>query len=99
MLEYQIYRKITLKPHHQTTGKTLHRSGTISQDGELIPGPELPAPHSLMIAQLSPDRGYYLLNLDEDGEEITDTYHDTLEQALDQAKWEFNVEPDEWDVS
>ena len=51
-----------------------------------------------MIAQLSPDRGYYLLYLDEAGEEITDTYHDSLEQALDQAKWEFNVEPDEWDV-
>lgn len=52
-----------------------------------------------MIAQLLPDPGYYLLYLDESGEEITDTYHDSLEKALDQAKWEFNVEPDEWDVS
>ena len=28
--------------------------------------------------------------------EITDTYHDSLEKALDQAKWEFGIEVDEW---
>lgn len=99
MSEYQIHRRIRLQPHHQPTGKTRHTSGTISENGELIRGPELPAPHALMIAQLSPDPGFYLLYLDESGEEITDTYHDTLENALDQATWEFNVEPDEWDVS
>lgn len=97
--DYLIHRRIALKPHHQPTGKTVHRSGTISHKGELIKGPELPAPHALMIAQLSPDPGYLLLYLDETGEEITDTYHDSLEEALDQAKWEFNVKPDEWDVS
>jgi hypothetical protein len=50
-----------------------------------------------MIAQLLPDPGYLLLYLDEDGEELTDTYHESLEKALDQANWEFNIEPDEWD--
>ena len=99
MLDYIIHHIITLKPHHRPTGKTRHTSGTISDEGELIRGPELPAPHSLMIAQLQPDRGYYLLYLDESGEEITDTYHDSLEKALEQAEWEFNVKTDEWDVS
>ena len=98
-LQYLIHRRITLKPKHRPTGNTVHRSGIISDEGELIKGSELPAPHSLMIAQLLPDPGYLLLYLDEEGEEITDAYHESLEQALDQATWEFNVEPDEWDVA
>jgi hypothetical protein len=99
MLDYLVHHIITLKPHHRPTGRTRHTSATISDEGELIPGPELLPPHSLMIAQLLPDPGYYLLYLDENGEEITDTYHESLEKVLDQAKWEFGVEPDEWDVS
>src|SRR5688500_12298327 len=99
MSDYLVHRRITLQLQHRLTGKTRHREGYISDEGELIRGPDLPAPHALMIAQLSPDPGYLLRYLDEDGEEITDTYHDSLEQALDQAKLEFNVEPDEWDVS
>jgi hypothetical protein len=50
-----------------------------------------------MIAQLPPDEGFYLLYLDANGDEITDTYHESLEKALSQAKWEFNVEVDEWE--
>ena len=98
MSDYLIHRTIALKPHHRPTGNTRHRSGYLTEEGELIKGPDLPAPHALTIAQLLPDRGYYLLYLDEAGQEITDTYHDSLEEALDQAKWEFTVEPDEWDV-
>jgi hypothetical protein len=96
-LEYLIHHLITLKPHHRPTGNTRHPSGTISDEGELIRRPELLQPHALMIAQLLPDPGYLLLYLDEDGEEITDTYHESLEKALDQANWEFNIEPNEWD--
>ena len=33
-----------------------------------------------MIAQLLPDPAYCLLYMDESGEEITDTYHDSLER-------------------
>lgn len=97
MSDYLVHRRIT--PQHRPTGKTRHSSATISDEGELVRGAELPAPHALVIAQLPPDEGFYLLYLDENGQEITDTYHDGLKQALDQAKWEFNVEPEEWDVS
>lgn len=97
--DYLIHRRIVLKPHHVPTGKTRHTIGVLSDDKGIIPGPELPAPHELIIAQLPSDPGYYLLYLDERGNEINDTYHESLEKALDQAKWEFNVEFDEWQTT
>ncbi len=99
MSDYLVHRRIKLKPHHVPTGKTRHTQGAWSDDEGLVRGAELPAPHELMIAQLPPDRGYYLLYLDENGNEITDTYHDSLEKALAQAKWEFDIDPDEWQVT
>jgi hypothetical protein len=39
---------------------------------------------------------YYLLYLDENGVEQTDTWHATLESALSQAEFEFGVKPSEW---
>ena len=96
MSDYLIHRRITLKSHHAPTGKTRHFLSSLVED-DLIRGPELPAPHSLMIAQLPPDEGFYLLYLDGSGDEITDTWHESLEKALSQAKWEFNVEFEEWE--
>jgi hypothetical protein len=98
MSEYLIHRRITLKSHHQPTGKTRHTQGFLHPKG-VIRGAELPRPDELVIAQLPPDEGYYLLYLDKAGNEITDTYHDTLEEALAQAKWEFDVEPSEWETA
>lgn len=96
MSDYLIHRRLALKSHHVPTGKTRHIQATLGPEG-LIPGPELPAPHELVIAQLPPDEGYYLLYLDEKGDEITDTYHESLEKALAQAKWEFDVDVEEWE--
>ena len=96
MSDYLVHRRITLKSHHTPTGKTRHFQGSLGDDG-LVRGPELPAPHALVIAQLPPDEGYYLLYLDVNGTEITDTYHESLEKALSQAKWEVNVEVEEWE--
>ena len=98
MSEYLIHRRITLKSHHQPTGKTRHTEGFLGPEG-LISGPELARPHGLVIAQLPPDEGYYLLYLDQEGNEITDTYHDYLEAALAQAEWEFDIEPTEWETA
>lgn len=99
MSHYLVHRRIVLKPHHIPTGKTRHTVGSRCNDRNLIRGPEMPAPHELVVAQLPSDEGYYLLYLDKSGKEITDTYHDSLDNALAQAKWEFNVEFDEWQKS
>ena len=96
MKDYLVHRRIVLKPHHLPTGKTRHTMATWSGDLDLSRGAELQALHELVIARITPDPGYYLLYLDASGKEITDTYHETLEKAMEQAKWEFNVEANEW---
>ncbi|GFL61111.1 hypothetical protein TUM15775_18620 [Neisseria gonorrhoeae] len=34
--------------------------------------------------------------LDETGQEQTDTYHDTLDSAFEQAEFEFGISKEEW---
>jgi len=38
------------------------------------------------------------LYLDAEGNELTDTFHDTLDGALAQAEFEFGAKPNEWEV-
>jgi hypothetical protein len=56
----------------------------------------MPKPASLVIAQRDDDPGYYLLYLDEENGEMTDTYHTALDGAFAQANAEFDVVRDEW---
>lgn len=39
---------------------------------------------------------FYLVSMDKNNEDITDTWHETLEDAIRQAQIQFNVHPDEW---
>lgn len=83
-----LLRQMRLQTKHQPTGQTKHYQGTAT----------VPAPAMLHIVQFAGDSGYYLLYLDAKGQELTDTYHDTLAAALAQAQREFQIEPNEWDV-
>jgi len=64
----------------------------------------LPAPAELRIVQEDVPRngishsGFYLLYLDDNNAEMTDTWHETLEDAMAQAEWEFQVQPEEWEM-
>ncbi|WOI54505.1 hypothetical protein [Parvularcula sp. LCG005] len=51
----------------------------------------------LRIVSFPPDTGFYLLYFDECGNELTDTLHETLADALDQAKREFDIDLAAWD--
>lgn len=82
-------RHVRLGPQHRPTGKTRHYLGTS----------ELPPPAELRIVQYTEDPGYYLLYFDNQGAELTDTYHDSLAEAMQQAEWEFGVRPEEWRMS
>jgi hypothetical protein len=78
--------KVELQGKFEPTGRTRHFIGNQSA----------PTPSSLVIAQEEGDPGFYLLYLDGAGQPITDTYHDSLSKAMEQAQWEFSVGPDEW---
>ena len=79
-----------LKENHIGTGKTKHLSY----------GKEVGRPHSLEIAKYEDDKGVYLFHIDEQGKELTDTYHDDIHDAMQQAKWEYGVKKSEWyDIS
>lgn len=71
---------------HAATGFTVHRRGD----------EVLPKPSALVIAQIGSDPGYYLLYLDDAGKEMTDTYHDDLDGAFEQAMAEFGLAKEEW---
>ncbi|HEY3197885.1 MAG TPA: hypothetical protein VGJ57_07710 [Nitrospirales bacterium] len=88
MSHVQILRRINLRPTHKPTGKTRHYLGA----------DELPAPSELKIVRYIGNPGVYLIYLDKSGCELTDTYHETLDDAIAQAEFEFGITPNEWDV-
>jgi hypothetical protein len=70
------------------TGNTRH----------VVGGTLIGKPSSLRVARYADDPGYYLLYLDEHGQETTDTCHQSLDDALHQATFEFGVQAHEWTV-
>lgn len=87
MPSYAVIQWVKLVSKHLPTGKTRHYRG-----GEL-----LPTPRELKIGKYPNDHGFYLLYFDGAGNEMTDTYHDTLEDAMAQAEREFQVKVDDWE--
>ena len=72
---------------HQATGRTVHyREGSV-----------IPKPAWLGIGQFAGKPGYYLFYYDDADEILTDTYHDQLQGAFDQAQFEFEVTSVDWD--
>jgi hypothetical protein len=88
MSDYSILMKIILSTQNQPTEKTQHFRGE----------EKIAVPDSLQIVKYPDDVEYYLLYLDKEGNELTDTYHDQLEDALAQAEWEFSVSPEQWEI-
>jgi hypothetical protein len=87
MNEPSILHRCRLTSDHTPTGRTRHLAG----------GEVLPAPSELRIVQYLNDPGYYLFYCDDTGKELTDTYHDSVEGAMAQAEWEFEVGKHEWE--
>ena len=76
-----------------STGKTRHTIGAIV-DGEPTPIAELPIPEWVEISE--EDGAFYLFHLDTEGVCFADTWHQTLQEAKEQATFEFGITPDEW---
>jgi hypothetical protein len=82
----EVLLEVELTDRHRPTGGSRHFKG-----GEL-----LSAPKSLRIVRYPDDPGIYLLYLDKDGQEQTDTWHQSVDDAQSQATFEFEVRPEEW---
>jgi hypothetical protein len=72
----------------ESTAKTKHYDGSLNK--------EFSKPSLLQIAQYDNDTGFYLFYLNSVNEIMTDTYHETLEDAIDQAEWEFKIDSNKW---
>jgi hypothetical protein len=69
------------------TGATTHTHGRFV-NGEVVPGPPM-EPFAALAIIPSEDEGVYLLYLDHNWEEGTDTWHQTLDDAIRQAEFEY----------
>ena len=65
--------------YRTTQGRTRH----------IVEGKEMEGFGGLIIAKYSSDPGFYLFYCDSDWNVITDTYHDSMANAIDQAGFEF----------
>jgi len=84
-------KQVRLAPHHHAS-LTKHtrsdgRGGTV----------DFPQFVELVIAGYPGEQSSYLFHICGDGE-AADTWHETQEDALYQAEWEFGVKPEEWTV-
>jgi hypothetical protein len=82
-------KRVKLTHHHLNPSRTKH---TLSDSTGVRPFPPFT---SLAITQYGDDPGYYLMHIC-DNNLGTDTWHETLKDALHQAEWEFAVLPEEW---
>ncbi len=80
----------------QLTGAIKHHYGRIGPSG-IVPGEMLPAPTSVEILEV--EGGFLLIQYDADGNEITDSWQATLEDAKAQAKLEYEINDDDWTQS
>ena len=77
------------------SGKTKHFQG------ELVAGDpgktaELPLPHFVEIVE--EDGGFYLYRYDSTSRCIADTWHTSMEEAKEQAKFEYEILESDWDT-
>lgn len=87
--EFRYIKRAKIKPDDQGTGST--RKILIDDSGSH----EFSKFVRLEIARNEASGGYYLFHVCEDGSG-TDTWHGTLEEALDEAESEYGVCPKDW---
>tara|TARA_B100000989_G_C19514774_1_gene461037 strand:+ start:479 stop:745 length:267 start_codon:yes stop_codon:yes gene_type:complete len=75
----------------------LKRSIDSSRTRHLLDGEDIGLKIALLrVVQIDDDPGYYLMRCDSSGTELTDTYHESLKEALLQAEWEAYVPINSW---
>jgi hypothetical protein len=84
----RVLYRVKLGAQHRPTGFTRH----------IVHGEPMEAPTHLRISQFPGEKEVYLFYCDDTGLELSDTLHDTVALAMEQADLEFCVRPDEWEA-
>ncbi len=87
---FQVLRRVKLGSHHHAS---LTKHTIRDKNGER----SFPAFVTLEISSYPGEGSCYLFHICGD-EQVADTWHQTLDEAFDQAEWEFGVRQDEWTV-
>ncbi len=77
---------VLLKKEHRAMGNTRHY-----RDGRLVQGLS-----ALGICRYENESGFYLFYCDNKWDVVTDTHHDTLGRAKDQAEFDYKGISDAW---
>lgn len=85
-----VLKRVRLGPHHHPS-KTRHTIWDANGIRAYPPFVEL------VIAADSGKASCYLFHVCADGQ-VADTWHENVEDAVDQAAWECGVQPEEWTV-
>jgi hypothetical protein len=80
---------IRIETKHTLTGNTKQ-----IVNGKLI-GPV----YGLAICKSDNPEGYYLFGCDENWKSITDTFHESIEDAMDQGEFEYKGTFNDWKIS
>ena len=91
----RILRVAQIDDDVRPTGATNHAVGALV-DGAIVPGERLGPFAGLAIIEEESSSGYLLLYLDESGDSVADTWHETLEDAIDQAEHEYEGVTSKW---
>ena len=91
MAKFRTLLRVLLGLNHLYPGRTRHASADVQGERGFPPFVRLE------VAQYPGDSSCYLLHVCENGE-IADTNHETIEEAIHQAEWEFGVQRKEWEV-
>lgn len=74
-------------------------NGNQSLAHHTVSGAPIGVTHKLQVVQFDGESGFYLIRYGVAGDELTDTLHETVIAALDQAQFEYGVLPAAWDVT
>lgn len=75
------------------TGSVKHTLGVLGVNG---PETTVDFPIAVRLEISVSEDGILLLRFDRNGDYCGDTWHQTIEEAKDQARFEFNVTEDDW---
>ncbi|MGH2983085.1 MAG: hypothetical protein ACRDK5_02335 [Solirubrobacterales bacterium] len=84
----QTVRRVTLGPDHQPRGRVHYFVG----------GSPISRPALLEINKPTLGDACHIIYVDANDYEVAESWHPTVGAAVLHAKWEFGVEPEEWEV-